>query len=285
MIMVPLFRTLLAPPTILLSPVHASPCFLCRTAAGRGLTWKGAFHALFAPLGTALRAVPHQLPQAPRAVLVISAHWEEPVFTVSTAARPGMLYDYYGFPPHTYSVRYPAPGSPEIGQRIAGLLSDAGWPVATDDQRGFDHGTFCMMQEIYPDARVPVVQMSLKHGLNPAEHIALGKLLQPLRDEGVLIIGSGQSFHNLRLHGAAARQASEVFDQWLQKAMALPQTAQRHQALIEWAQAPAARLAHPREEHLLPLMVIAGAAGDDAAHLIFSEFLADSRTSAFRFGN
>ncbi|WP_339940152.1 class III extradiol ring-cleavage dioxygenase [Undibacterium luofuense] len=278
-------QTTLSTPVDTLETGARQPVFFMSHGGGPWPYMEGAFHALFAPLGTALRAVPHQLPQAPRAVLVISAHWEEPVFTVSTAAKPGMLYDYYGFPPHTYSVRYPAPGSPEIGQRIAGLLSDAGWPVATDDQRGFDHGTFCMMQEIYPDASVPVVQMSLKHGLDPAEHIALGKLLQPLRDEGVLIIGSGQSFHNLRLHGAAARQASEVFDQWLQQAMALPQTAQRHQALTDWAQAPAARLAHPREEHLLPLMVIAGAAGDDAAHLIFSEFLADSRTSAFRFGS
>jgi aromatic ring-opening dioxygenase catalytic subunit (LigB family) len=215
---------------------------------------------------------------------MISAHWEETAFTVMDAPAPGMLYDYGGFPPHTYDVVYPAPGDPALAERVVALIEAAGLPAARDSQRGFDHGAFCTLVPMFPQADVPVVQLSLKRGLDPAGHLALGRALAPLRDEGVLILGSGFSFHNLRLYGPSGREPSAAFDGWLQSV--LPSPAGRAERLLAWAQAPAARIAHPREEHLLPLMVAAGAAEGDAVSCNYHEtdFMGGVTASSFRFG-
>lgn len=245
----------------------------------------GPMRAHFALMEESLRDIPAQLPARPSAVLVTSGHWEEPEFTVSSGARPGMVYDYYGFPPETYHIRYPAPGSPQLAGRVQQLLRAAGWDAPADPERGFDHGTFSMLQPIYPQADVPVVQLSLKQGFDPAEHIAVGRALAPLRGEGVLIIGSGQSYHNLRLWNAAGARPAALFDRWLRESL-LGRTAEEIEAaLVRWQEAPAARLAHPREDHLLPLMVVAGAAGDDPAHVVFGEnFMGALAVTSFRFG-
>lgn len=231
-----------------------------------------------------LQALPNVPPAPPRAILMISAHWEESVPTVSTAANPGMFYDYYGFPEETYTISWPAPGEPALAGRVRELLGAAGFTTNADAERGYDHGTFVPLAVAYPEAKIPTVQLSLVKGLDPATHIKMGQALAPLRDEGVFIVASGMSYHNMRGFGSAqGAQASEVFDAWLQQA-ATGDAATRDAALTAWAQAPAARASHPREEHLLPLMVAAGAAGADVGTVPFSGSLLGTRVSAVRFG-
>jgi aromatic ring-opening dioxygenase catalytic subunit (LigB family) len=230
-----------------------------------------------------LRELPALTPNPPRALLVVSAHWEETVPTVMTSERPPLLYDYYGFPPESYHLTWPAPGEPTIAARVQQLLGAAGFESASNAVRGFDHGTFVPLKVAYPGADVPVVQLSLKRGLDPAEHLAIGKALAPLRDEGVFIVGSGMSYHNMRGFGGAGREAAENFDAWLREA-ATAAPAERAQQLSAWTSAPAARAAHPREEHLLPLMVVAGAAGEDRGRTAYNDTFANVRLSAFHDG-
>lgn len=235
-------------------------------------------------LATYLRSVRALPKQAPKALLVISAHWEEAVPTVTTSPRPPMLYDYYGFPPESYRIRWDAPGHPELAAQVRSLLTAAGFQTAEDPARGFDHGTFVPLKLTYPDAEVPVVQLSLKRGLDPREHLAMGRALAPLRDRGVFIVGSGMTFHNLRVFmDPRAAPIAEEFDRWLREA-ATRDPAERDQRLTNWAQAPSARAAHPREEHLLPLMVVAGAAGPDRGTVGFTGTFANLRLSAYHFG-
>ncbi|WP_256079969.1 class III extradiol ring-cleavage dioxygenase [Massilia sp. YIM B04103] len=236
-------------------------------------------------LDASLRDLPRQIGGKPKAVLVVTAHWETAQFTLSSSAHPPMIYDYSGFPPHTYQIQYPAPGDPALAERVRGLLQDAGHAALLDGQRGFDHGTFSAMYPVFPEADVPIVQLSLKRGLDPRTHIEAGRALRPLRGEGVLIVGSGLSYHNLHQFNGHGAQASHAFDAWLRAAMALPPR-QRNQALLDWESAPSARAAHPREEHLLPLMVALGAAEDEAAHEVYHEddFFGALAVSSFRFG-
>jgi len=237
-----------------------------------------------APLADYLRSLDALPPEPPRALLVVSAHWEQAVPTVMSAPHPPMLYDYVGFPPASYELQWPAPGDPALAARVRALLGDAGMASAEDDARGFDHGTFVPLMLTYPDADVPTVQLSLRRGLDPAEHLALGRALRPLRDEGVFLIGSGMSFHNLPMLGdPAAGPISIRFDAWLREIMPL-EPAERDERLVHWAEAPQARAAHPREEHLLPLMVVAGAAGEDRGVLGFTGSLMGARISALHFG-
>jgi aromatic ring-opening dioxygenase catalytic subunit (LigB family) len=238
-------------------------------------------------LEASLQDMPRQLGTLPKAVLMISAHWEEKDFTVSTNPNPPMIYDYSGFPAYTYQVKYNAPGSPELALRVRSLLQDAGHSVALDPERGFDHGTFTVMFAMYPEAQVPIVQLSLKRGYDPKLHLEVGKALVALRREGVLILGSGLSYHNLRNFGPGGALASQQFDAWLQQTLVQSDAIQRSDKLIDWASAPAARLAHPREDHLLPLMVAVGAAQDEAATCFYHEeaFQGGITVSSFRFGD
>ena len=244
-----------------------------------------ARHGAYAQLAAALRRLPEEVGARPQAVLMVSAHWEEPVVTVQSNPAPGMIYDYGGFPDYTYTIRYPAPGAPRLAARVQALLRASGIPVAEDKQRGFDHGMYAPMAVAYPQADMPTLQLSLRHGLDPQQHLALGRALAPLRDEGVLIIGSGLSYHNLRAFGPAGRAASAAFDQWLDRSLAQNGTA-RSAALVAWQSAPSARQAHPREEHLLPLMVAVGAAEHEAAIRDYHEddFFGALAVSNWRFG-
>lgn len=246
--------------------------------------WMADMRSMLATLEQSLADMPRQIGRTPRAILMVTAHWEERSFTLGTHPAPGMVYDYGGFPPHTYSVVYPAPGAPALAERVQGLMREAGLPVALDAQRGYDHGTFVPLAVMYPDAQVPVLQMSLRTGLDPAEHLALGRALAPLRDEEVLIVGSGLSYHNLRNFGPGGRAPSKAFDVWLQDAMVAAPAA-RAAALVDWASAPSARIAHPREEHLLPLMVAVGAAYEDAATCVYHDenVFGGVTASSFRF--
>jgi len=222
----------------------------------------------------------------PRAVLCVSGHWEAAPVRVMAHPQPPMVYDYYGFPAHTYEVQYPAPGAPAVADRVQALLSQAGIPAELDPQRGFDHGTYTALVAMYPRAQVPVLQLSLKSGYDVADHLAMGRALRPLRDEGVLILGSGQSFHNLGLRGPAARAPSNAFDAWLHDTLEGCPPAERVQRLLHWPQAPAARWAHPQEDHLMPLMVALGAAEEEAAHTHYREtdVFGGWTVSSFRFG-
>lgn len=234
-------------------------------------------------LAAYLKSVAALPKQEPKALLVVSAHWEELVPTVMTSAQPPMLYDYYGFPPESYRIKWPAPGAPALGARVRTLLEQAGIPSASNPERGFDHGTFVPLKLAYPNAHLPTLQLSLKRGLDPAEHLAIGKALAPLRDEGVFIVGSGMTYHNLRAFGPNAAPVSETFDAWLRET-ATSDAAERERRLLAWDDAPAARSAHPREEHLLPLMVVAGAALADRGTMAYSGTILGLRVSAYHFG-
>lgn len=232
-----------------------------------------------------LQDMPRQIGCTPSAVLVISGHWEEPQFSVLSSPHPGMVYDYQGFPAHTYQVVYPAPGAPALAERVQTLITQAGLPARLDGQRGFDHGTFAPLVVMYPQANAPVLQVSMKAGLDPAEHLALGRALSPLRDAGVLIVGSGLSYHNLRRFGPQARAPSEAFDAWLQETLLHSPPGERMARLLHWTSAPHARSAHPREDHLIPLMVAVGAASTDEATCVYHEegVYGGVTASSFRF--
>ena len=239
----------------------------------------------FDRLETSLQELARELKEKPRAILIVTAHWEETNFTLSSGAQPGMLYDYIGFPEHTYSIQYPAPGSPELARRVQHMLQEGGVIASLDPNRGFDHGTFTVLATAFPNADVPVVQLSLRADLDPQTHINVGHLLSPLREEGVLIIGSGLSYHNLRKFNANAVGPSQAFDHWLQQALIDSTPKEREQLLIDWEQAPSARIAHPREDHLLPLMVVVGASYYEPATCFYHEdFLGHIAVSSFRFG-
>lgn len=209
-----------------------------------------------------LRSLPDMLPRPPDAIVVVTAHWEAPVFTVAAGARPELIYDYGGFPAHTYEVRYPAPGAPAVAARIAELAREAGIDVALDAEHGWDHGVFVPLSVGWPDADVPLVAVSLRNGLDPEAHLRFGEAIGVIREENVLILGSGMSTHDLSFRVDQATAAE--FDDWLASTMDLP-AGPRAERLLDWADAPGARSSHPREEHLLPLMVVAGAGGDHPA--------------------
>ena len=262
------------------------PVFFLSHGGGPWPWLDGPFREGFAWLEASLKALPAQLPEPPRAVLAVSGHWEEPEFTVSSAAQPGMVYDYSGFPEHTYHIRYAAPGDPALAARVRELAAAAGIAVGDDPARGFDHGTFSMMQPIRPEADLPVVSLSMKLGYDPAAHFALGRALAPLRDEGVVIMGSGLSYHNLRMFDARAAAPSSRFDAWLRHTLLDLPPEERAAELVRWDTAPAARQAHPREDHLIPLMVALGAAGADPATCIYSQadLFGGITVSSWRFG-
>jgi aromatic ring-opening dioxygenase catalytic subunit (LigB family) len=241
-----------------------------------------------------LRYVPDEAGASrPKALLVISGHWEEPVVTIQNNPAPSLLYDYSGFPPSTYEIKFPAPGAPEVSARVAQLLDTAGIAWKYNYTRGFDHGVFIPLKVAFPDANVPIVQVSLLASMDAAEHIRIGQALAPLRDEGVLIIGSGMTYHNMRTlmasmrrgaNGRGADEGSRLFDDWLEEVLTQAPPESRASALAAWDKAPSARDAHPREEHLLPLHVVVGAAGDDPGKRTLKDVVMGAVESAFRFG-
>lgn len=246
--------------------------------------WMPEAQPTYAKLSAELRALPRLWPSA-RAMLMVSAHWEEAAFTVQGAQHPGMIYDYYGFPPETYAIHYRSPGDPALAGRVVELLAAAGLPATIDPERGYDHGMYSPMQVMYPAADLPIVQLSLRRGLDPQAHLALGRALAPLRDEGVLLMGSGLSYHNLRNFGPGGAAPSAAFDAWLGETVALTGEA-RNQSLRDWTSAPSALQAHPRSEHLVPLMFAAGAAENEPAVRTYHQrdFRGGLTVSNFVFG-
>ena len=262
-------------PTIFL-PHGGGPCFFMDWTWGPADTWNATQRFLEGLAAT--------LPEPPKALLVVSGHWEEPAFTASAAATPELIFDYSGFPEHTYRLTWPAPGDPALAERVAGLLSQAGLPAGLSANRGFDHGVFVPLKVAFPEAKIPVVTLSLAASLDPALHLAAGRALAPLRDQGVLIVGSGMSFHNLRAYlRPETAERARAFDSWLTRAVESPAT-ERSALLTGWREAPFAAFAHPREEHLIPLMVAAGAGGDAPGTRIFGDEPMGAAISAYRFG-
>jgi aromatic ring-opening dioxygenase catalytic subunit (LigB family) len=252
-------------------PHGGGPCFFMPDPAGR---WSG--------MAAFLRALPQRLPARPQAMLVVSGHWETRGFAFTGAITPPLIYDYYGFPAETYELRYNVPGDRALAARAAGLLRGAELNASIDGERGLDHGVFVPMKVAFPEADIPVVEMSVEIGLDPSMHFAAGRALAPLRDEGVLIVASGMSFHNMRGYGDPRFTApSEQFDQWLTASVQAP-FKDRASALLGWAGAPSGRLAHPREEHLLPLMVAAGAS-EAVGERIYAENVMHTAISGFSF--
>ncbi len=257
-------------------PHGGGPCFFMEWTMGPKDTWDR--------MAAYLRGIDASLPERPRALLVVSAHWETRVPTVLASEAPPLLFDYHGFPAHTYELTWPAPGSPSLATRVQELLGAAGIESARETARGFDHGVFVPLKVAYPDAPIPTVQLSLEANLEPARHLAIGRALAPLRDEGVLIVGSGMSYHNMRgLMTGRGGSDSRRFDAWLSAVVEKPRD-ERDVQLEAWSRAPAARESHPREEHLLPLMVVAGAAGEDRGRRAFSDEVMGAQVSAIQFG-
>lgn len=265
-------------PTLFI-PHGGGPCFFMDPPPGDPHAWDA--------MASHLRGIAGSIGTKPRAILVISAHWETSRPTVTTAERPPLLFDYYGFPEHTYRLEYPAPGSPALAARVRALLAADGIAVDEDAQRGFDHGVFVPFLLMFPDADIPIVQLSLRADLDPASHLAIGRALAPLRDEGVLIVGSGMSYHNLRRFWSTDAQdvgAAAQFDAWLTAAVETRDTSARDAQLDVWDRAPGARVAHPRSEHLLPLLVAAGAGSGDPGRRTYSDRVFGKAISGFRFG-
>lgn len=247
--------------------------------------WMPDMRAALQPLAEALARMPEEIGQRPKAVLMISGHWESDAFAVMSAAHPPMVYDYDNFPPDTYEIRYAAPGAPALAERTAALIERAGLPVRLDPDRGYDHGTFVPMAVMYPRADMPLFQVSMRYDYDSAQHLALGRALAPLRDEGVLIVGSGLSYHNLSRFGPPARVPSTGFDTWLTGALELAPDARRA-ALLDWESAPHARTCHAKEDHLVPLFTALGAAEADPATKVYyqTEIFGGVTASSWRFG-
>ena len=240
-----------------------------------------------ANLNRFLRAYPETIAK-PEAIIVICAHWEESVIAITAAPRPPLLFDYYGFPPETYEYQYPAAGNPELAGQVQSLLQRAGIDSSLDHQRGFDHGVFVPLMLMYPEADIPCIQISLAASLDAAEHVSIGKALAELKNENLLFLGSGFSFHNIQAmmskRDDSTDQRNLEFETWLAETCSDPglSETEREQRLIDWESAPQARYCHPREEHLLPLQVCYGI-GQNAASRVFREPVAGFIASAYQW--
>ena len=241
----------------------------------------------YAGMNAFLRAFPQSI-ERPDAIVVISAHWEADEIGITAAANPPLLYDYHGFPPETYQYRYPAPGHPALAERMQELLQRADIACRMDSERGLDHGVFVPLLLMYPEADIPCIQVSLSSGLDAEFHIELGRALADLRDDNLLILGSGYSFHNLpalmNKRDNSIDPRNQAFEAWLAQTCSDAELseAERSARLIDWESAPHARYCHPREEHLLPLHVCFGIGGGPAATL-FQDLVAGFVASAYRW--
>lgn len=222
----------------------------------------------------------------PSAILVVSAHWEEKIATVTSGANPPLIYDYYGFPEESYEITYPCPGETQLAEQVYECLEQSGIECQPDKQRGFDHGLFIPLKIMYPDADIPCVQLSLLNSLDPSDHIKLGKALQNLNYENLLVIGSGFSFHNLKAFFSSQSDDSDFmntsFERWLVGTCTNEEVSEevRENRLINWENAPDARFCHPREEHLIPLHVCYGIAGS-ACSEYFELSILNKKTSMY----
>lgn len=246
--------------------------------------WMPNLRAMFSTLELSLKEMVESWPYKPKAILMISGHWEEDKVAVMASSQPPMVYDYYGFPDEAYEIDYPAKGAPELATQTLELLNAHGIEGYLDTKRGFDHGTFVPLEVMLPDASIPIIQVSLLKSYSPQMHIKIGNALASLREQGIMLIGSGLSYHNLGQLGKNAKTPSKAFDNWLYET--LHQSPEiRKNRLLNWEEAPFARTCHPKEDHLLPLFVVLGAAEHAKATRIYHEesFMGGVTVSSYRF--
>ena len=220
------------------------------------------------PYVAAWRDLGRRLPR-PKAVLVISGHWYAPGVAVTAMDRPPTIHDFYGFPEPLYRFHYEAPGSPELAARAAALLQPT--PVVQTDRWGLDHGAWTVLMHAFPDADVPVVQLSLDRRLTPAEHYELGRRLKPLRDEGVLVMGTGNIVHNLRIYDRTGQAPPNPVAEGFRKRVVQAFREHDHVALIEALDDPAAKLAAPTPDHFLPVLYVAAVQDETEAPQFITE--------------
>lgn len=216
--------------------------------------------------------------ERPKAIVVMSAHWESNPIKITSASNPKMYYDYYGFPPETYEYSYPAPGSPDLAKRIQRLLNDNNLASQLDEKRGYDHGVYVPLMIVYPEADIPVVSVSLHDSLDAELNMQIGQSLAPLREEGILIMGSGYSFHNMKAFFNPSKETlkgSRDCNEWLKDTI-LGKESNYLEKLKKWDEAPGGRISHPREEHLIPLLMAAAAGGEDAKPELIFDTSADA---------
>lgn len=233
-----------------------------------------------------MKKLPEELIK-PDAILVISAHWEEEVPTIIGNNKPSLFYDYYGFPKEAYDVKYSLPGNVEFAKQIKEVLESHKIQVEIDGKRGLDHGVFIPLLMMYPEADIPVTQISLIKGLAPEKHLSIGKFLSKLLKENMLVIGSGFSFHNMKAFDWTGKNITDEknneFQDWLIEVCTEEYSQKnREDKLQNWEKAPNARYCHPREEHLIPLHVCCGIAGGKGK-VIFDNYILGKRALAFRW--
>jgi aromatic ring-opening dioxygenase catalytic subunit (LigB family) len=242
-------------------------------------------HKKHEKLEKSLRSLVPTIGEQPKAIIVISAHWQESSFTVLASPKSSLTYDYVGFPAHTYAIEYNTPYDQQIIKRVTTQMIECGIPISFDQNRGFDHGVYTPLAVMFPWANIPTIQISLNSKFDAEAHLNLGKALAPLRHEGVLIVGSGMSFHNLALDSDSALRHSIIFDDWLEGCLRRS-PAERWQRLCDWRCAVSARTAHPTPEHFMPLLVALGAASEDGVAKTYSEtdFHNHITLSGYQFG-
>lgn len=229
-----------------------------------------------------LKNVPEQI-QPPDAIVVISAHWEQSIPTLIASESPPLIYDYYGFAPEAYEIDYPAPGDPGLAGKLLSIFEKNGIPSQLEKKWGFDHGMYVPLKLMYPDARIPCVQLSMINGLDPLQHINLGRALKEIATEKILVLGSGFSFHNMKTFGQTTVDPKNIeFDNWLSETMTDPEISpsDREDKLIHWEEAPHARYCHPIEDHLLPLHVCYGIT-ETPAKMVFNDYVLNKKCCAF----
>ena len=231
------------------------------------------------------KTIPSELGE-PSAILVVSAHWEEEIPTITSGIKPALIYDYNGFPAEAYEIQYPAPGAPWLASYLKSELEKCGIQARMDDQRGFDHGMFVPLKLMYPKAKIPCIQLSLCDGLDPAYHMSIGRSISALRDQNILVVGSGLSFHNMKEFLSTQPETgsrSLDFDDWLIATCTSPNVlpVEKENRLVHWEQAPGARFCHPRGDHLLPLHVCYGISAVDTpnARLVFNDIVLGKRVT------
>ena len=234
-----------------------------------------------------LKELPSKIP-TPKAILLISAHWENSKVGIISKKEPNLLFDYYGFEKELYNFKYPAKNDMELVNKIVRIFEKNNIPYNLDESRDYDHGVFVPLLLMYPDAKIPVVQISLVKGLDPLTHIKIGEALASLREEEVLILGSGSSFHGFFVsnikHNDLVKH-SEIYDKYLEDACTnkIYTPDERKQKLIDWAKGPSAKWSHPREEHLLPLMVNVGSSKGGVGERIYEDYYMDFKMGAYLF--
>ncbi|PRP86222.1 putative aromatic ring-opening dioxygenase LigB subunit [Planoprotostelium fungivorum] len=216
----------------------------------------------------------------PKAIVLVTAHWETDHPSISSGPSHPLYYDYYGFPPESYAIKYPAPGSPQVAKRVQDLLTQNGFKVTMDEKRGWDHGVFVPMVMLRPQADIPIVQLSVLNSQDANEHLRYGQVLSSLRDEGVAVIGSGMTFHNMRTmmsrfsgQGSSKSNVNDSFEKNLSEAFQTPSSTDRIEKMKKW---------EAWTEHFMPALVVAGAGGDVAAEEKDVSML-DFKLSSFAF--